>query len=267
MRTPAVLLLAAGLAITAAAPALAQQAPAAAKAPNADLPIRRLTLYRSGVASFERRGTVQNDASAVLRFRTEQINDILKSLVVLDHSGGTVAGVSYPSQEPLERRLASFGVDISDGPTMRDLLARLRGSPVRIQTQETAIEGTVLNVEERPTIYRPKGDGNVNQHNLPWINLLTPNGVRSINLTDATGFELLDTKLAEDLKQALAAIAEQRSLKDDLRAFRQGGARRLRGTRRGDDAREPHRHGPQDQALVQHRRDLRLFIDRGFFGI
>lgn len=216
MRTPTMLFLAAGLACTTLIQAsVAQHATpaevAAMKAANTDLPIRRLTLYRSGVASFERRGTVQNDASASLRFRTEQVNDILKSLVVLDHSGGTVAGVSYPSQEPLERRLASFGVDIADDPSMRVILTRLRGSPVRIMTQESTVEGTVLSVEERPTIFRPKGDGNVNQHNLPWINLLTPTGVRSVNLTEATGFEVLDAKLAEDLKQALAAIAEQRS--------------------------------------------------------
>ncbi|MFO0831729.1 MAG: hypothetical protein U0637_07775 [Phycisphaerales bacterium] len=218
MRCPQALalVLAAGLAAAAILPQTARaQAPGmaapAAKAPNADLPIRRLTLYRSGVGSFERRGSVQNDASAALRFRTEQINDILKSLVVLDHSGGTVAGVSYPSQEPLERRLGSFGVNIADDPDMTEVLRRLRGSPVRIQTQETTYEGTVLNVETRATVYPPKGDGATVRHDLPWINLLTKSGIRSVNLTEASGFEVLDAKLAEDMRQALTAIAEQRS--------------------------------------------------------
>lgn len=213
MRTPALLVIVAGLAVPTlvelpfVAPAVAQ----AAKDANAGLPVRAITLYRSGVASFERRGTVDNDASVVLRFRTEQINDILKSLVVLDHSGGAIAGVSYPSQEPLERRLASLGVDITDDPSAREILARLRGTPVRVQTQEASYEGTVLNVEERPTVYQPKGDGAVTQHQLPWINLVTKAGVRSVNLTEVIGFEVLDIGLAEDLRQALAAIAEQRS--------------------------------------------------------
>ncbi|HEX2837327.1 MAG TPA: hypothetical protein VHN77_04270 [Phycisphaerales bacterium] len=213
MRTPALLVVAAGLAFSTLdhTPFVVSAMAQPAKAGNTELPVRSITLYRSGVASFERRGSVDNDASVVLRFRTEQINDILKSLVVLDHSGGTIAGVSYPSQEPLERRLASLGVDITDDPSAREILARLRGTPVRVQTQEASYEGTVLNVEERPTIYQPKGDGAVNQHQLPWINLITKAGVRAVNLTEVIGFEVLDARLAEDLRQALAAIAEQRS--------------------------------------------------------
>mgnify|MGYP000385807518 CR=1 FL=1 len=32
-----------------------------------------------------------------------------------------------------------------------------------------------------------------------WINLVTDQGVRSVNLTDASGFEILDSALAEEL--------------------------------------------------------------------
>lgn len=213
LRMPAQLVVVAGLAVPTFVelPFVTSAIAQPARDVNAELPVRSITLYRSGVASFERRGSVDNDASVVLRFRTEQVNDILKSLVVLDHSGGTIAGVSYPSQEPLERRLASLGVDITDDPSAREILSRLRGTPVRLQTQEASYEGTVLNVEERATIYVPKGDGAVNQHQLPWINLVTKAGVRSINLTEVIAFEVLDAGLAGDLRQALAAIAEQRS--------------------------------------------------------
>ena len=214
---PAVLFALAGLALSthalAQVPAghAAPQAAARAGATLATLPVKQITLYRSGVASFERRGSVDNDASASLRFRTEQINDILKSLVVLDLSGGTIAGVSYPSQEPLARRLSGFGIDIGDNPTTGEILNRLKGSPVRIRTVEGAHEGTVLNVESRPTIYPSKGDGPAVRHDIPWINLLTTTGVRCVNLADSSGFEVLDAALADDLTKALAAIAEQRS--------------------------------------------------------
>src|SRR5438552_2924237 len=51
------------------------------------LPVRRVTLFTSGVAYTERGGAVVGDASVPLVFRTAQINDILKSMVLLDETG------------------------------------------------------------------------------------------------------------------------------------------------------------------------------------
>ncbi|CAG0951359.1 hypothetical protein PHYC_00220 [Phycisphaerales bacterium] len=190
----------------------AAQAATAGLAPDS-LPIKRITLYRSGVGSFQRQGEVNGDATIQLRFKTEQINDILKSMVAVDLSKGKgrIDGIAYASKEPLAKRLASFGVDISDNPKAGEILARLRGSPVRIITSQGEFSGTVLNVEDRPTIVTGGKDGPPARHDLPWINLLTPQGVRSVNLTDATGFEILDKALAEELAKALAAIAEYRA--------------------------------------------------------
>ncbi len=186
---------------------------AAAVAGN-ELPVSRITLYRSGVASMERRGKVTGDATVQLTFSSEQINDILKSMIVLDlggkdGSGGSVRSVEYASQEGLLRRLASFGIDISDKPTAGQLLDRLRGTKVRIVMVDGALEGTVLNVENKPTVLAGKDGGSVKD--LPWINLVTSAGVRSANLTNATGFDILDGELAAELNKALAAIAEMRS--------------------------------------------------------
>ena len=71
--------------------------------PDAQLPVTAVTLYRSGVGSFERSGTVTGDTSISLSFDADQINDILKSLVVLDLDGGRIGGVSYSSDEPIGR--------------------------------------------------------------------------------------------------------------------------------------------------------------------
>ena len=201
--SPRSIVLAAGLAV--AAPVAGQQDP------PEKLPITAITLYRSGVGSFERRALVENDAAIQLRFKTEQINDILKSMVLLDLNGGRIDTVSYGSKEPLERRLASFGVDISDDPAAGELLARLRGTPVRLTTPEGEVSGTIMNVETRPTIVGGGPNTPPTKHDLPWMNLITPTGVRSVNLTDVTGFQILDSALAEELNKALAALAEHRA--------------------------------------------------------
>src|SRR5215467_13110701 len=92
-----------------AQPKATERAAAPAHSPE-QLPIQRITLYRSGVGSFERRGMVDGNATIQLRFKTDQVNDILKSMVVLDLSKGQgrIDGISYGSKEPLNKRLGSF---------------------------------------------------------------------------------------------------------------------------------------------------------------
>ncbi|MBL9031277.1 MAG: hypothetical protein JNM80_06175 [Phycisphaerae bacterium] len=195
--------------------ALAQAAKPEQAAGVESLPIKSITLYRSGVGYFERRGLVEGDRTVQLRFATDQINDILKSMVILiDPDGGRVASVGYGSKEPLDRRLASFGVNIGDNPTAGEILNRLRGSPVKLMTEEGEISGTIMNVEKRPTVLAgsDKGGGGAQTvADLPWINLVTPKGVQSVNLTRVRGFEILDKALAGELNKALAALAEHRA--------------------------------------------------------
>ena len=62
-----------------------------------DLRVSRIVLFSSGVGYFERDATVADNAGIELKFRTAQINDILKSLIVQDFDGGTVGTVGYVS--------------------------------------------------------------------------------------------------------------------------------------------------------------------------
>lgn len=74
------------------------QAPRAAPV-RTDVPVRTVVLYSSGVGYFEHAGTVRGTGATELRFKTTQINDILKSLVLRDDGGGRVNSITYPSQD------------------------------------------------------------------------------------------------------------------------------------------------------------------------
>jgi len=89
---------------------------------QANVPVREVVLFSSGVGYFEHFGSVPGNGSTELRFKTDQINDVLKSLLLQDLDGGKVAAVSYDSQAPLAHRLKSFQVDITANPSMADLL-------------------------------------------------------------------------------------------------------------------------------------------------
>ncbi len=173
------------------------------------LPIREITLYRSGVGAFERAAPITGDATVRLRFPTDAVNDILKSMTVLDLGGGTIGPVTYGSKEPLARRLASFGVDLSSAPSIPDLLRQLRGARLRAATIDGTLEGTILGVEDRPVPVAAGGGAAVVAR--PHLNLLTERGVRSTDVASLASFELLDPALAEELRLALAALADQRA--------------------------------------------------------
>ena len=58
---------------------------------------------------FQHSGKVTGNAATELRFKTDQINDILKTLVVSDTSAnGVVKSITYGSQNPIARTLRSL---------------------------------------------------------------------------------------------------------------------------------------------------------------
>lgn len=169
-----------------------------------DVPVERVVLYSSGVGYFEHGGTVTGSAHTELRFKTEQINDMLKSLVLQDLGGGTVGAVVYPSQDPLEKTLRSFQVDISGNPSLPDLLRQLRGAAVKVEAMGETIEGTILGVEQQE---RPAGDAKVQV----WVlNLLSGGTIRALELSAVRSIQLADAQLQEELNRALAALSQAR---------------------------------------------------------
>ncbi|MCR4413461.1 MAG: hypothetical protein NUV77_13655, partial [Thermoguttaceae bacterium] len=73
---------------TAAAPDAVEPKPGSAN--TAVLPLKKVVLFSSGVGFFEHAGQVRDNAKVEFNFRVENINDLLKSMVVQDLDGGQV---------------------------------------------------------------------------------------------------------------------------------------------------------------------------------
>ncbi len=183
------------------------RAQAAATAPPADVPVKEVTLFSSGVGYFQHEGTVSGDGEARLSFKTAQINDILKSLILQDIDGGHVGVVTYPSQDPLDKTLASFQVNLSDNPGLGELLNKLRGARVTVRYGNDNIAGTVLGVESRQV---PGAKSSETPLQKSFVNLVTDKGLMSLSLDDVSTVKLDDPALQEELNRALAAVAGAR---------------------------------------------------------
>jgi hypothetical protein len=171
---------------------------------TADVPVTRVMLFSSGVGYFEHAGTVRGNTATELRFKTSQINDILKSLVLDDRDGGHVAAITYPSQDPIDKTLKSFQVDITGNPSLAQLLNQLRGARVTVQVQAASLTGTIMGVEtRRVTTDRTTVDQ-------PVLDLLSGATIRAIDLTSISNLSLDDPQLQQELSRALGALAQAR---------------------------------------------------------
>jgi hypothetical protein len=165
------------------------------------LPLSQVVLYTSGVGYFQREGGVEENAQVELRFKTEDINDLLKSLVVQDYSGGQVSTVTYGSRDPIDKALKSFGIDLTTNPGLGELLGQVRGERIEVATPGH-ITGTVLGVETKK---KPVGEDKT--VDVEYLNLLTDDGLRSIPLDQVQHVKLLDPRLDSELRQALTVLA------------------------------------------------------------
>jgi hypothetical protein len=187
------------------APAQTQtQASTQASAPGqtprtVDLPVTKVVLFSSGVGYFEHRGQLSGDCAVPLPFAVSEVNDALKSLLVSD--GASSPSVSYPSQASLDRSLKGLRIDLSGAPRVADLLARLRGAEISIDTPET-ITGRIVSVEQKAA----KAD----EPPRPFVVLLTASGLRSVSLDDAQALRFSDKGIGEDFDRALSLILAAR---------------------------------------------------------
>src|SRR5689334_11155831 len=99
---------------------------------EAQLPIKKVVMFNSGVAFFEHNGKVQDDAKLDLQFNTKDINDLLKSMVLQDLDGGKVSTVTYTSRDPITKTLRTFAIDLTSNPTLAQLLSQVRGEKIEI---------------------------------------------------------------------------------------------------------------------------------------
>ena len=173
--------------------------PAAGEGGTVEIPVTRVVLFSSGVGYFEHNGTVEGDAVCRLMFKAEQINDVLKSMVVMDPDG-TVSSINYASQEPLIRALRSFAIDLSGDPKIADLLRQLRGAEVTVEVPEK-LTGKILSIE---TVQKQVTAGSTTTI-LPEtvLNLATPRGIKSVGMGTVQSLTLTDEKLTGELNKAL----------------------------------------------------------------
>ena len=168
--------------------------------PQATLPLSEVVLYSSGVGYFQRDGSIDGHGHMELRFKVDNINDLLKSMVVQDFDGGRVAAVTYDSRDPITKTLKSFAVDLTTHPSLGALLGQIRGESIEVAAPNP-VRGVILGVEQKQ---ERVGDDKVVE--VEYLNLLAPDGLRSLPLSQVQRIQIANEHLDAELRQALAGF-------------------------------------------------------------
>ncbi len=170
------------------------------------VPIQRIILYKHGVGYFERHGTVKGPTLR-LNFPRHAMDDILKSLIVLDRSSGQIVNLDFETPENREELIAKGSIHLSHTHSLLDLLRDLRGRHIRCtlaEEPEATIEGLIIGLDTRPSTDNA-GTNNPQQQTTLSIYQPDQHNVRIIPLDSIKNFALLDDAAAADLSYFLRA--------------------------------------------------------------
>ena len=172
----------------------------------ARLPVTRVILYKNGVGYFEHSGRIRGNQDVDIDFTTAQLNDVLKSLTVLDLGKGRITGVSYNSTAPLERRLGSLHLAVGENPTTVQFLDALRGARLEVRSGPANASGRLLSIDQRELPLKDDQKITVNQ-----LSIVTDNGeVRVFDLNPATRVRIEEKDVNEQVGKYLGLVASTR---------------------------------------------------------
>jgi hypothetical protein len=159
-------------------------------------------LFSTGVGYFQRTGQVEGNAAVELRFKTKDVNDLLKSLTLQDFDGGSVTSVNYSPRDPLNQTLKNLAINLTGNPGLSGILAQIRGRDVSVTMgSQGRKSGTIIGIEQK-----------LNEQSRPvvFLNLLTAKGIQGFSLDEVTSVRFPDPELQMEFELALELLDEGR---------------------------------------------------------
>jgi hypothetical protein len=192
-------------------------APQLPDSPAAAIPIKRVVLYQNGVGYFEREGQVEGNV-LTLQIRPSQINDLLKSLTVVDAANGRAVSVSLPLEKSGDRVLTELPEQVRHANGLLQILSVFRGARVELETRSGGVTGRIVGVESLES----RVDGEIVPN---WrATVRTDEGeIVVVAVSDITKVVILDRTLAVGLEQSLDVSLNEGDWKPTTLAIRLAG--------------------------------------------
>jgi Domain of unknown function (DUF4139) len=150
---------------------------------------------------YEYEAEVEGDATAELKVRLDQVDDVLKSLVVFDDHGG-VGGLDLASAEPLSEAFRPLPFTEADLQSTPKLLNALRGVEVEVGGPR-ALSGRIVSVTEEVGA-RTDGNALPPRHR---VAVMSDKGIEQFVLEEAESVKFADAAVQDAVARALKLVA------------------------------------------------------------
>ncbi len=169
-----------------------------------ELKLKRVMLSTGGVAYYEHEAVVEGDAELSLNLRLDQIDDVLKSLVVYD-GVGRVGAIRLPGRDALRQIFRDLPFEPGDLTSPVALLNAQRGAEL-VAAGARELRGRLIGVQAE-TVALPNQQGTITRHR---VSLMTGAGIQQFVLEEADSVRFFDDAIQGQLDTALAAVAAHR---------------------------------------------------------
>lgn len=164
-----------------------------------DFPLTDVVLYSTGVGAYTHSGVVSGKGVITLSLSEEQLNDTLKSLLLMANKELTISGISYPSKTTLHELLKESRVDMLN-TDMLNLLNQLKGVEFQVDmSEERSFKGifvgsstVILNDEEQQLM----------------LDFFSNGTLRRVDSAEVQSVVPTDSKIVADIKNSLNTIAQ-----------------------------------------------------------
>jgi hypothetical protein len=185
----------------------AQQSSSSADTDAARLPVKRVVLYKNGVGYFEHSARVRGNQELGIDFTTGQLNDVLKSLTVVDLGDGKISDIRYNSIAPLDERLRALRLPFGEQITRAEFLSALRGSRVEVGGKGESAAGRLLSVEQEDRT----NDSGATYH-VTDFSIVTDSGeMKNFELGPGVSVRLADHELNDEVGRYLNLVGSSRA--------------------------------------------------------
>src|SRR5438045_7187840 len=171
------------------------------------LPVKRVVLYKNGVGYFEHSAHVRGNQDLGIDFTTGQLNDVLKSLTVVDLGEGRISGVRYNSTAPLDERLKALRLPFGEQVTRSDFLSALRGARVEVRGKGETATGKLLSVEQE----QKTKDSDVTYEATEFSVMTDAGEMKNFELSPAVSVRIAERELNDEVGRYLNLVGSSRA--------------------------------------------------------
>lgn len=171
--------------------------------PMSKLKVKKVIIFKHGVSYYILEGIVKGTDTFEIEFKIDEMDDILKSLFVLDTSEkGYISSISYDAALDTSQLLKSIMLNIPDIDSFSSLVAQIKGANVDLTIGGgKKISGTIMGVE---TVEKAIKNEKIFEKKL--VLLEDQESITKISFDEIKSLDILNEDIKKDLKFFLDTV-------------------------------------------------------------